>query len=410
YKPKFVQTTFESNNRNNTNDDTSDTSDTSDTYDSDLGSCTNSEDEDLSMCEAIWESVHRFKWDVCLPDQMFVFAENDMETILNTAIIGFKQPKSHLEIWVPANIVFLSARYAHYVSTAELLKTFLRASVAKIAMVVKVRKIDIHMLVFWISNLSQLLFYLKKDFGLVVATAEHQLAIAELISETYTLLVKDSEQRLDKILEPAMLEYEQITGLEPVDFADDWSRYFRRSRTRKPTTNNLLQTQQYLPHTLTPNSITSMLTSILHVFRSYEVHPLITAQATAQFFHFFACEMFNRILMNKKYVCRSKALQIRMNLSVVEEWVHDNGFHGAVGPFFGPLIQLLQLLQCVSQLDDLELFVKTTKAFDLLNPLQIKRCVLQYRYEVSETRLPDEIEKYAMQIAQDTVRSVYQKS
>ncbi|KAI9006673.1 hypothetical protein CLU79DRAFT_840745 [Phycomyces nitens] len=372
-----------------------------------------SEDEDLVMYEANWESVHRFKWDICLPDQMFVFAEHDMETILNTAIVGFKQPRSHLEIWVPANIVFLSARYAHYVSSAELLKTFLKASIAKIAMVIKLAERDIHMLVFWISNLSQLLFYLKKDFGLVVATAEHQLAIAELISETYTLLVKDSEQRLDKILEPAMLEYEQITGLEPVDFTDDWSRYFRRSRTRKATSTGPLEPlsdQQYLPHTLTPHSITSMLSSILHVFRSYEVHPLITAQATAQFFHFFTCEMFNRILMNKKYMCRSKALQIRMNLSVVEEWVHDNGFQGAVSPFFGPLIQLLQLLQCVSQLDDLELFVKTTKTFDLLNPVQIKRCVLQYRYEVSETRLPDEIEKYTMQIAQDTVRSVHQKT
>jgi hypothetical protein len=58
----------------------------------------------------------------------------------------------------------------------------------------------------------------------------------------------------------------------------------------------------------------------------------------------------------------------------------------------------------LTQLTDLVSFINTVKSFDVLNALQMKRCVVNYRYEVNEPRLPEEIEKYAMQLAEDTVR------
>ncbi|KAI7869580.1 DIL domain-containing protein [Spinellus fusiger] len=355
--------------------------------------------DDTSEFEASLQSTHQFVWDQCLWDQMFVFAEQDMQVILDTAITGFCLPtKNRQELWVPANIIFLSARYAHYYSSSELLSQLLSTATDKILEVIKLNQHNTHALAFWIVNVSQLLYYLRKDTGLVNTTVHCQLVLSELISETYGSLVTDTEQRLERILEPAMLDYEQITGLEQVDFTDDWHRFFRRSRTSK-TEKEVLVGQS------SPESVTSLLSSILYVLKSYQVHPSIVTQATAQFFYFLSCETFNRILMNKKFLCRSKALQIRMNLSAIEEWVRQNGQVAS----FGPLIQLLQLLQCVSQLNELELFIQTIKTFDALNPLQIKRCVLHYRYEVNEQRLPEEIEKYCMQIAQDTLRSAQQR-
>lgn len=257
--------------------------------------------------------------------------------------------------------------------------------------------------------MSQILHYLKKDTGLVVATAEYQLAISELICETYNLLVFDSERRIAKILEPAMLEHEPIAGLaDQVDFADDWHRFFfRRNRNRRSMPPDISKKTNQISSSsrmLSPQSIISLLSSILYILQSYEVHPAIILQAMAQFFHFMSCEMFNQILTNKKYLCRSKALQIRMNVTAIEEWRRESQLPSNLDTYFNPLVQLLQLLQCVSQLNELMLFVNTTKTFDLLNPLQIKRCVFNYRYEVSEPRLPDEIEKYVLQIAEDTVR------
>lgn len=276
------------------------------------------------------------------------------------------------------------------------------------------------MLAFWIANLSQLLYYLKKDTGLVVATAEHQLEISELVSETYSFLIMDSEKRLDRILEPAMLEFQQIDGLETIDFADDWHRFFRRNRVSSSSSPSSPNRRSFgsvdnsspppVRPPLSPESIISLLTSILYVLQSYDVHPVIVIQAIAQLFHFMSCEIFNSILLNKKYLCRSRALQIRMNLTVVEEWIREHRLPNSLSGYFNPIVQLVQLLQCVSQLTDLMDFITTVKSFDLLNPMQVKRLVLNYRYEVSEQKLPEEIEKYTMQIAQDTRKSMQYES
>lgn len=261
------------------------------------------------------------------------------------------------------------------------------------------------------TNLSQLLFYLKKDTGLVVATAEYQLTISELICETYNLLVLDSEQRIDQILEPAMLDHEPLECLtENVHFSDDWQRFFRRGKSihRKSVIEAAASPPPQMPScTMSPQTIISLLSSILYVLQSYEVHPAIIIQATAQFLHFLSCELFNRILSNKKYLCRSKALQIRMNLTALEEWMRDDKRQLPLSHLtssFEPLVQLLQLLQCISQLNELTVFTNTIQTFELLNPLQIKRCVVYYRYEVSETRLSDQVEKYVIQMANDSVR------
>jgi hypothetical protein len=95
-----------------------------------------------------------------------------------------------------------------------------------------------------------------------------------------------------------------------------------------------------------------------------------------------------------------------MNLTVLEEWVREHQLPSTLSAYFDPVIQLVQLLQCVSQLSDLMDFINTTKAFDLLNPMQVRRLILNYRYEVNEPKLPEEIEKYTMQIAEDTLKSI----
>lgn len=95
-------------------------------------------EDDLVSCEASMESIHTFNWNKCLPDQMFVFSEENAEHILETAITRLTLPmKSRQEIYVPANVIFLSARFAHYYSSKELLNNFLDVAVFKIAQVVK---------------------------------------------------------------------------------------------------------------------------------------------------------------------------------------------------------------------------------------------------------------------------------
>jgi hypothetical protein len=97
------------------------------------------EEEELEYCEASFRSVHKFVWDQCLPDQMFVFAEGEIEHILNVAVSDLKLPvKSRSEIYVPANVIFLCSRFAHYFTSRELVNGLLSKAVYRIDQVVKV--------------------------------------------------------------------------------------------------------------------------------------------------------------------------------------------------------------------------------------------------------------------------------
>lgn len=74
---------------------------------------------------------------------------------------------------------------------------------------------------------------------------------------------------------------------------------------------------------MTPRKITTFLSSVLAILQLYEVNPAITCQVFSQVYYWVGCEAFNRILTRKKYLCRSKAIQIRMNLTALEDWVRD---------------------------------------------------------------------------------------
>src|SRR6185312_11021158 len=71
---------------------------------------------------------------------------------------------------------------------------------------------------------------------------------------------------------------------------------------------------------------------------------------------------------------------------------------------FQPLIQLLQLLQCWSQMSDFIVMVSTTNELKMINPAQLKRVLKNYRYEVKEPRLPEECQQYILQLEEDTER------
>lgn len=81
-----------------------------------------------------------FQWDRCLPDQMFVFGADDLSYILDTVITNIQLPmRSQHEICIPANVIFLSARFAHYFSTEELLNEVMDGSLERMTKTIKVR-------------------------------------------------------------------------------------------------------------------------------------------------------------------------------------------------------------------------------------------------------------------------------
>jgi hypothetical protein len=102
------------------------------------------EEEELKRWESSIKSSNTFSWNQCLPDHMFVFSQDDLHLILDQAL-GVTDTKSLMnmgqlsnELWRPANIVFLSTRFAHYCSSRDLLNTLLSSLNVKLSRIIKV--------------------------------------------------------------------------------------------------------------------------------------------------------------------------------------------------------------------------------------------------------------------------------
>jgi len=352
---------------------------------------------------------------------MFVFQENDLDRILDIVITNMTPQRSPSQKPVPANMIFLGARYAHYHSSPELLAKLLITAMDKINDVVERYQWDMTILAFWISNATLLLHYLKKDAGLVEATTEFQAQLAELINEIFILIVRDAERRMDKVLDAAMLDHETIPGFEDITFQNEWKIFKRKKEVKEQPLEKRYRPpspkQRAKP---SPRNVTSLLSSTLFVLDLYDIHSVITAQIISQLIYWLGAELFNRIMSNRKYLARTKAMQIRMNISTLEDWARSNNRQpehyesgemkttgentvDATRRHLAPVIQLLQWLQCFSSLgaDDLEALVGTLQQLKALSPQQLIHAATHYRPEVGEKGLPKSAMKYLVAIQKE---------
>ena len=352
-----------------------------------------------------------------------------MPALLDLVITNMLPQRSAAQKPIPANFIFLSARYAHYYQNDEMLNSLFDAVLVRIEKVIKSHPDDMTIHAFWISNTLLLLHYLKKDPGLMTVSISFQARISELLQESYLSLIRDAERRLSRILDSSILDNETIQGLDELTFGDEW-RIFRsrnRGHPKSPRDPGFRTPSPRRRADPSPRNVTSLLSSIQFILETYDIHNIIIAQCQAQLFSWLGGELFNRILAKKKYQSRSKGMQVRLNVSALEDWLRMNvktsptSPGGVVDPsahtrrtaneivrdFLGPLIQLLQWLQVLSSLGDEEdTFRRTVKALDLLTPAQLLSAATNYRAEVGEHALPKKFKEIlkTMEMEKDEAR------
>ncbi|KAJ2317990.1 hypothetical protein IWW52_002813, partial [Coemansia sp. RSA 2704] len=171
-----------------------------------------------------------------------------------------------------------------------------------------------------------------------------------------------------------------------------------------------------------PRTITFMLENLLDLLNMCEIHPHITWGVMRQVFCYLGSETFNRVLTTREFCSRSRAMQTRMNLSQLSDWVRANASRLPVPQtvskdqeadtaptadsllfkaYFDPLVELLELLQCLTHLPDLAEFFETTAKMQNLNVLQQETVAANYRYEVQETKVAADILEYLESIAKE---------
>ncbi|RKP26951.1 hypothetical protein SYNPS1DRAFT_13406 [Syncephalis pseudoplumigaleata] len=355
-----------------------------------LGFDDEEEDDDMPL---------EFNWDTCLPTQMLVFPPDGAQKLIDILVRDMKPLCSREKRATPANVLFLAARYANNFGMDDALDELLGGALDCIGELTQARSNEVPFLAFWLSNCTQLLYYLRKDASLVGVTVSYQCRLSELIQEAYILLVRDVQARLSAVLHSAILLHDPIP-LEDLKFERESRRSFLSSMNRRISFRRSFTPQA----SVTPRSVTALLSSSLFVLQTYEVHPSLIHQATTQLLYYINSELFNGILTDRALCSRSKAMQIRMNLSELEAWVRSNHLPTSLLTRLSPVTQLLQFLQCLSQLRDVEGYVETVKALDQLNALQLMRAVRMYRYEIGETRVTGDVRRYIEAVSDATAQ------
>ena len=354
---------------------------------------------------------------------MFVFQENELHQILDIIITSMTPQRTPSQKPVPANILFLAARYAHYHADPELLAKLLLSAMDKINAKVEKHQWDMTILAFWISNATLLLHYLKKDTGLVGSTVQFQVELIELINEIFILIIRDAERRIDKVLKSAILDHETIP-FDHLEFAGEWN-IFKSKNKAQPEPISYKPPPPNQRAQISPKNVTSLLSSTLFVLDLYDIHSVIVAQILSQLFYWIGAEIFNHIISNRIYLARTKAMQVRMNISVLEDWArtnnrspehYENGSLSSSGEntvdaarrHLTPAIQLLQWLQCFSSLDysteTQDSLGNTIKQLTHLTPHQLLHSVSHYRYEKEEKTLPKAARKRLIALQTDSQR------
>lgn len=280
---------------------------------------------------------------------MMVFSLADLPLLLDLVVSLVRPICSRKFRTIPANVVFLAARYAHYYGGSELFEELMFGTLERIENSIHVRRCqprrasicliikmseqarpeDAANCFFWLSNCLLILYYLRAEPNLAPATTEYQGYFADLINEILVFVIRDAERRIDRILEAAVVEHDSLPGFEDVVFEDEWAstRFVKKltGRAKKSagirnstsamslfsdagstTSADGLANGGGLPGSpartrpaeedSSPKDVTDVLSATLFVLQLYEIPPVVILQAFSQLFYWLACEIFNRIL------------------------------------------------------------------------------------------------------------------
>lgn len=157
----------------------------------------------------------------------------------------------------------------------------------------------------------------------------------------------------------------------------------------------------------TPRTLTTLLSTILQTLLLTQTHPQTLHLIFHTLLHFVSTHVFNTLLTSPEQLTKHTALKTRVNLSTLQDWIRDIGrIHIPSGEkplesHLKPVINLCRFLGVVTSLRGVESFLEVggDKGWGL-GFLQMERIISNYRYEVGEETVCEEIAGYVEQMAE----------
>uniref|UniRef100_A0A673BPI3 Myosin VAa n=1 Tax=Sphaeramia orbicularis TaxID=375764 RepID=A0A673BPI3_9TELE len=219
---------------------------------------------------------------------------------------------------LPAYILFMCLRHADYVNDDQKVRTLLTSTINSIKKILKKRGDD-----FETVSFCHMLPYRQ--------------VISDLAIQIYQQLIKCMENILQPMIVSGMLEHETIQGVSGV----------------KPTGLRKRTSSIADEGTYTLDSILRQLSAFHSTMCQHGTDPELIKQVVKQQFYIIGAVTLNNLLLRKDMCSWSKGMQIRYNVSQLEEWLRDKGLMvcGAKETL-EPLIQAAQLLQVKKKTDE----------------------------------------------------------
>ncbi|KAM4602413.1 unconventional myosin-Va [Polymixia lowei] len=255
---------------------------------------------------------------------------------------------------LPAYILFMCIRHADYVNDDQKVRTLLTSTINSIKKILKKRGDDFETVSFWLSNTCRFLHCLKQYSGDEAFMkhntqrqnehclsnfdlAEYRQVISDLAIQIYQQLIKCMENILQPMIVSGMLEHETIQGVSGV----------------KPTGLRKRTSSIADEGTYTLDSILRQLSAFHSTMCQHGTDPELIKQVVKQQFYIIGAVTLNNLLLRKDMCSWSKGMQIRYNVSQLEEWLRDKSLMlcGAKETL-EPLIQAAQLLQVKKKTDE----------------------------------------------------------
>lgn len=411
-----------------------------------------------------------FEYDKLITEQYIKFTDSDIPSLLNY-IFDLRVNNTSLQhnTKVPAGIIFQMIRYSHLkVDSKELTEFFFECFILRLKSVTNTRDgyfnlalstaegigsnasdktisqsnaggaADIVLLSYWLSVIQFLHFYLcKNDIYKVYPDFLQQLI--NIVQSLIATLSFSINSRLNKLINDCLLNFTSLVDVSNVLYAKDWN-LFKNKNKKHPSTYDDIFNMLYPPtqsDLMKPSPIRyiQVLGALDYVLKVHEVDTLFKFQTFSQVFYYINATIFNKIINNSKYCSRSKAIQLRLNISTLEDWLRSHnykiykpdyigGLINLLGPdnknfslhnlleinnnskdphslsFYynslyhvgksqlTPTIELLQWLQCMSALNDGDSLINTINQFESLNYYQLYKIMHKsYKYEIDEPKL-----------------------
>ncbi|XP_063437804.1 fibrinogen-binding protein-like isoform X9 [Mytilus trossulus] len=282
---------------------------------------------------------------------MLEYRKEDEQALIKNLIMDLK-PRVAVGLLpgLPAYVLFMCVRHTDYVNDDEKVRGLLTNTINGIKKCVKKHHSDVERVTLWLTNTCRLLHTLKQYSGEKAFQSdnsprqnehclrnfdlsEYRQVFSDLAVWIYQTMIKQMQESVQQMIVPAVLEHEAIAGLTASKPSG--------MRGRSSSNANELEEKE-----LSLDSLMKVMNKYSQILSQHAVDPELVKQIFRQLYYFVASGALNNLLLRKDMCNWSKGMQIRYNLSHLEQWLRDNklGESGALSAL-EPITQASQLLQ-----------------------------------------------------------------